>query len=141
MPKHLGDNRKVVVDGYDLSSFADSVDTPSEKAQIDVSGFGGTREYLPGQEDSTITVEFFVGHGSAEPNWVLGSLYSSGSHFPVYVQEDADAGTTSENPVYGGIAALYGYNSVPGALGEAAKFSVDFKPAPGYAFAEGTVAP
>lgn len=141
MGKFISTNWKVVVNGHDLSEYADQVDTPLEKEQIDVSGFGGTREYLPGQEDGTLTVEFISAFGSAEPHQVLYPLYTSGSHFPVFVQPDADSGTTAANPVFGGTACLYAYNGGAASLNDVAKFSVDFKPAPGASFTWGTVAP
>jgi len=58
MSKYLLTNAKVTVNGVNLSNFAFSLDTPDEKEQVDVSGFNpnGTREYLPGLRDQTITV-------------------------------------------------------------------------------------
>lgn len=140
MGKFISDNWKVMVNGHDLSAYADQIDTPQEKEQIDVSGFGGTREFLPGQEDATLTIEFLSAFGSNEPHDVLYTLYSSGSHFPVYVQPDADAGTSATNPIYGGTACLYQYNGGAASLNDVAKFSVDFKPAPNSSFAWGTAA-
>lgn len=141
MGKFISDRWKVVVNGFDLSRYADSVDTPQEKDQVDVSGFGGTREFLPGVEDSTLTIEFLQGFGSAEPHQVLQPLYSSGTVFAVYVQPFSDQGTSATNPVFGGTASLYTYNGGAAALNEAGKFSVDFKPAPNSRFTWGTVAP
>ena len=52
MAKFLLTDVRVVVNGRDLSDHAVSVDTPSSKEQVDVSGFSptGTREFLPGLE-------------------------------------------------------------------------------------------
>lgn len=141
MPKFISNNWKVSVDGNDLSTYADSVDTPLEKEQVDVSGFGGTREFLPGIEDATLTVEFLSAFGSNEVHDVLYNLYAVGSHFPVFVQPDADGGTSDTNPIFGGTAVLYSYNGGAASLNDAAKFSVDFKPAPNSSFTWGTVAP
>ena len=51
---------KVVVNNVDLSAYADSVDTPMEREQVEVSAFSptGSRAFLPGLSDQTITVEF-----------------------------------------------------------------------------------
>jgi len=141
MAKFLSTDWKVVVAGTDLSRFADSVDTPMEKDQVDVSGFGGTREFIPGIEDATITIEFLQGFGTNEPHTVLYPLYNSGTTFVMYVQPFRAQGTSTANPVMGGTASMYQYNGGAAALNDAAKFSVDFKPAPGARFAWGTTAP
>ena len=138
--KHIATDWKVVVNGQDLSEFADSVDTPAEKEQVDVSGFGGTREFLPGIEDATITVEFLQGFGTADPHGILYPLYAAGSAFPMYVQPFRSEGTSGTNPLFGGTASLYSYNGGAASLNEASKFSVDFKPAPNSSFTWGTVA-
>ena len=93
MAKFLSTDWKVVVAGTDLSRFADSVDTPMEKDQVDVSGFGGTREFIPGIEDATITIEFLQGFGTNEPHTVLYPLYNSGTTFVMYVQPFRAQGT------------------------------------------------
>lgn len=141
MAKQVSKFWKVVVNNVDLSRYADSVDTPQEKEQIDVSGFGGTREFIPGIEDATITVEFLQGYGANEPHTVIYPLYNGGSTFPIYVLPNSTAGTSSSNPLFGGTASVYAYNGGAAALNEAQKFSVDFKPAPNAVWTWGTVAP
>ena len=140
MGKFISNDWKVVVNGTDLSQYADSVDTPQEKEQVDVSGFGGTREFLPGIEDATLTIEFIQGFGSAEPHTVIYPLYDGGSLFPVYVQPFRQEGTSGSNPLFGGSASVYQYNGGAAALNDVGKFSVDFKPAPGNRFTWGTTA-
>ncbi len=141
MAKFLSTDWKVIVANTDLSRYADSVDTPMEKEQVDVSGFGGTREFIPGIEDATITVEFIQGFGTNEPHTVLYPLYSAGTTFVMYVQPFRTLGTSTTNPLMGGTASMYQYNGGAAALNEAAKFSVDFKPSPGSRFTWGTAAP
>lgn len=141
MAKFISDDWKVVINDVDLSDHADSVDTPFEKDQVDVSGFGGTREFIPGIEDATITIEFLQDFGSSSVHATLYPLYSSGSAFSMFVQPFASSGTSVTNPVCGGSACLYTYNGGAAALNDASKFSVDFKPAPNSAFTWGTVAP
>lgn len=140
MGKAIATDVLVMVDGTDLSSFADQIDTPLEKEQVDVSGFGGTKEFLPGVEDATLTVEFLSGFGTAEPHGIVYPLYSSGSQFPVYVVPTSGS-ITATNPCFGGIGVVYAYNGGAASLNDVGKFSVDFKPAPGYSFTWGTVAP
>lgn len=140
MPKYLLTNAKVVVAGSDLSNFAFSLDTPDEREQIDVSGFSptGTREYLPGTRDQTITVGFLQGFGSAEPHRILQPLYESGTTFALLVQPDATAGTSAGNPHFGGTASIYAYNGLAGALNARGEITATFRPATGAGFAWGT---
>lgn len=138
----LGDC-KVVVAGVNLSGYAFNVDTPSTKEQVDVSGFSptGAREYLPGQEDQTITIQFLQDFGPAKVHATLEPLYSSGTSFVMFVQPDSDSGTSATNPVFGGTASLYAYNGLSGALSARAEMTAEFKPAGGSRFTWGTTAP
>ena len=143
MPKFLLGDCKVVVNNVNLSTFAFNVDTPSTKEQVDVSGFSptGAREYLPGQEDQTITIQFLQDFGSGKVHQTLEPLYSSGSAFPLYVQPDSDSGTSATMPLFGGSASLYGYNGLSGALSARAEITAEFKPAGGARFVWGTATP
>lgn len=141
MAKFISTDWKVVINGVDLSDHADEVDTPFEKEQVDVSGFGGTREFLPGIEDATITIGFIQDFGSSKVHATIYPLYSGGSTFPVYVQPSRTSGTSATNPICGGTASVYTYNGGAATLNEVSKISVDFKPAPSSRFTWGTVAP
>jgi hypothetical protein len=144
MAKFLATDVKVYVNGVNLSDHADSVDTPEEKEQIEVSGFSsaGTREFLPGLSDQTIEVEFLQDFASAKVHATLQPLYAGGSAFAMFVQPDSSDGTSATNPLFGGSASLYAYNGLGGAaLNEPVKITATFKPAPGSSFSWGTVAP
>ena len=140
MPKYLLTNAKITVAGTDLSRFGFSLDTPETKEQVDVSGFNpaGTREYLPGQSDQTITVGFLQGFGSSEPHRVLQPLFSSGTSFPISVQADATAPAGPGNPTFGGTASLYDYNGLAGQLNARGEITATFRPATGTGFQWGT---
>lgn len=144
MAKFLATDVKVKVNNVDLSDHADSVDTPEESEQVDVSGFSPTRtrEFLAGLSDQTIEVEFLQDFASSKVHATLQPLYSSGTSFPMFVQPDSDAGTSTTNPIFGGTAVLFSYNGLGGAsLNEPVKITATFKPAPGSSFSWGTVAP
>jgi hypothetical protein len=66
MGKFISTDWKVSVDGQDLSDHAFNIDGPQSKEQVDVSGFSpsGTREWLQGLEDQTITIQFLQDFGS-----------------------------------------------------------------------------
>jgi len=136
MPKHLLTNAKVTINSVDLSNFAFSLDTPDEREQVDVSGFSpsGTREYLPGVRDQTITIGFLQGYGTAEPHGVLNPLYVAGSTFPISIQADATAAVGTTNPRYSGTAALYSYNGMAGDLNARGEITATFRPATGTGF-------
>ena len=133
----------VFVNGVSLGDHADSVDTPEEKEQIDVSGFSptGARSFVPGINDQTIEIEFLQDFASQKVHNVLQPLFSSGTTFVVYVQPDSDAGAGTTNPYFGGSATLYTYNGLSGGLNDPAKITATFKPAPNRTFSWGTVAP
>lgn len=140
MAKYLLTNAKITVNGIDLSRFGFSLDAPDTREQVDVSGFNptGTREYLPGQRDQTITVGFLQGFGSAEPHRVLEPLYSSGTTFVISIQPDATAGVSPANPSFGGTATLYEYNGLAGQLNARGEISAVFRPAGSSGFVWGT---
>lgn len=143
MGKFLLNDVKVMVASIDLTSHAFNVDTPSEKEQVDVSGFSatGTREYLPGLADQTIEIQFLQDFSASQVHATLEPLYRSGTTFIVYVVPDASLAVSATNPAYGGSASLYSYDGLSGALGARAEMTATFRPAPNAAFAWGTVAP
>ena len=136
MAKYLLTKAKVMVNGIDLSDFAFSLDTPDSREQVDVSGFNpaGTREYLPGQLDQTITVGFLQGFGTNEPHRVLQPLYASGSAFPISVLPDSSVAAGTGNPTYGGTAQLYEYNGLSGQLNARGEMTATFRAATGTGF-------
>jgi hypothetical protein len=140
MSKLVLENVKVVVNGTELSGHAFNVDTPQEKEQVDVSGFGA-REYVPGLEDSSLIIQFIQDFATNKVHDTLYELFTGGTAFPVYVVPDGDSGTSATNPLYGGSATLYDYNGLSGALNARAEMTLTFRPAGGTNFAWGTVAP
>jgi hypothetical protein len=140
MPKFLLDRAKVMVNGVDLSDYAFSLDTPETREQVDVTGFNptGSREFLPGQKDQTITVGFLQGFGSGEPHRVLEPLFTSGTTFPVSVMPDMTSPASASNPTFSGTASLFDYNGLAGQLPARAEITATFKPASGNAFTWGT---
>jgi hypothetical protein len=140
MPKFLLTKASVVVNSVDLSNFAFSLETPEEKEQVDVSGFNpaGTREYLPGQSDQTITVGFIQGFGTSEPHRVLQPLYTGGSAFPIKVMYDSSQAASVNNPTFGGTATLYAYNGINGTLNARGEITATFRPTGAAGFQWGT---
>ena len=67
MAKRIALKDHVSVDAVDLSNFARSVEFSSEHERVDVSGFNatGANEYLAGQTEQSVTVEFYGATGPA----------------------------------------------------------------------------
>lgn len=139
-PKYLLTKAKVTINGVDLSLFAHSLDTPDEREQVDVSGFNvnGTREFLPGLRDQTITIGFLQGFGSAEPHRVLEPLYEGGSTFAISILPDGSASPGPGNPSFGGTATMFSYNGLSGELNARGEIQAVFKPAANTGFAWAT---
>lgn len=131
----------VKVNGNTLSSHADSVDTPEAKDQIDISGFGGTKEYTPGVNDQKIEIEFLQDFAAAAVHNILQPIFSSGTTCTVYVWPTSTGGSGTTNPSFGGTANLYEYNGLSGALNDVGKMKATFLPASGALFAWGTASP
>lgn len=140
MGKYLLTKAKVMVNSVDLSLFAFSLDTPDTKEQVDVSGFNpaGTKEYLPGQRDQTITVGFLQGFGTGEPHRVLQPLYEGGSAFPISIVPDSSQAVSASNPSFSGTANLYEYNGLAGQLNARGEIQAVFRPIGGAGFQWGT---
>jgi len=135
MPKFISTDWKLVVAGVDLSNYCFDIQIGDEKDQVDVSGFSATgrKEFLPGQQDQTITAQLLQNFSSGGVHATLWPLYEGGSSFTVVVQPDSDAGTSTSNPWYGGTANIFAYP--PSAtLNERAEITVEFKPAPNSLF-------
>src|SRR3954449_758349 len=131
-----------MVNAVDLSNHAFNVDTPSEKEQVDVSGFSttGTREYLPGLADQTIEVQFENDFAALSVHATLEPLFRLGTVFVVYVVPSS-AAVSATNPAYGGQATLFSYHGLSGALNARSDTTATFKPAPGSSFQWGATVP
>ena len=68
MPKFISTDWKITVAGVDLSDHCFDIQIANEKDQVDVSGFSplGTREFLPGIQDQTVTAQFLNDFATGE---------------------------------------------------------------------------
>ena len=137
MSKFLLNDGYVLIGTYDLSNYAYSLDTPSKKEQVDVSGFNSTasKEYLPGPREDTITIGFLQDftRGTAGPHSVLWTIYSTGATFTFDIRSvspTTNSTVSTTNPALRGTASLYEYNGLSGQIGNRAEFNAVLKPAP-----------
>lgn len=140
MAKSVATHWKVVVNGVDLSDHAFGVEGVDEKEKIDVSGFGGTKEYLPGVRDQTVTVSFLNDRAAQSVHHTIKDLYEGGSVFPFFVQPRSNASTAADNELFGGSASCYSF-PFGATLDEREEIEIEFSPATPDGFSWGTVAP
>lgn len=144
----MASGKFILTDGYvlisggvfgsaDLSTYAHTLDTPSTKEVVDVSGFNpqASKEFLPGPRDDTVTIGFrqnFTG-GTSAVHGVFSGLYTSGGTFTFdlrAVSPTTNSTVSVTNPAYRGTAVLYEYNGLNGELSSVGETSVTLKPAP-----------
>jgi hypothetical protein len=140
MAKEVATLWKVVVNNVNLSAWAFDVAGADEKEQIDVSGFTGYKEFVPGVREQGVTVQFVNDTVAGGPHATMEPLYRGGSVFPFYVQRHSDLGTSATNQIYGGTAQLYTY-PFGATLNEREELSIEFRPANQSTWNWGTVFP
>jgi hypothetical protein len=130
MSKRIALYDYVEVDHVDLSNFCSAINSNSEHAREDVSGFSasGSDEFLAGRTTQDVTGEFFGSGGSNEAFQVLQPLHRDKSIFPIRWRKNVNAGVSATNPELRGNVQLLTFPQ--GATrGEVEKFSCTFTPA------------
>jgi len=140
MAKGVATLWRVLVNNVNLSSWAFDVAINDEKDQVDVSGFTGYKEYVPGVRDQSVDVQFVNDRAAGGPHATCEPLYRGGSVFPFQVQERSDLGTSTTNPLYGGTASLYAFPA-GATLNEREEVTYTFRPASGSTWNWGTSFP
>ena len=130
----------VSVNSVDLSDHAFSIDLPSEKERIDVSGFNsaGTKEYLAGNRDDSIVVQFLQDFSSSEVHQTLEPLYRNTTEFLIEIRPTSSA-VSATNPKFSGSAYLLSYNGLSGELNSRSEITATFLPSNSTGFAWATV--
>jgi hypothetical protein len=128
--KFINQDISVTINGVDLSDHAFSVDLPAEREQIDVSGFNatGSKEFLPGASDETVTIGFLQDFAASEVHATLEPLYTNSSTFALIIKPTS-GGISSTNPAFQGTAALFSYNGLSGELGSRSEITAVMKSA------------
>jgi hypothetical protein len=127
MPKRIALKDAVEVDGTDLSDLSRSVSFSSEHSREDVSGFNSTgfNEYLAGQTEQSVTVEFFGSYGTDEVHQTLYPAHKDRSVVEFKWRPDQTAAVGVTNPELRGNVQILTYN--PGATrGDVDTYQVEF---------------
>ena len=112
MAKRIALKDNISVDAVDLSNFARSVEFSSEHERVDVSGFNatGSNEYLAGQTEQEVTVEFFGSYGSTEVHQTLYPIHADREVVAFAWRPDQTAAVSATNPTLEGNVQLLTYN-------------------------------
>jgi hypothetical protein len=110
--KRIALKDKILVDAVDLSNFARSVEFSSEHERVDVSGFNptGSNEYLAGQTEQSVTVEFFGSYGAAEAQQTLYPIHRDREIVAFEWTPDQTQAVSATNPALRGNVQLLTYN-------------------------------
>ena len=112
MAKRIALKDFVSVDAVDLSNFARAVEFSSEHERVDVSGFSttGANEYLAGQTEQSVTVEFFGAYAAAETYATLYPIHRDRDIVAFKWRPDGSAAVSATNPELRGNVQLLTYN-------------------------------
>lgn len=130
MAKRIALKDSVVVDAVDLSNLSRSVSLASEHERVDVSGFNatGANEYLAGQTEQSVTVEFYGSYGTGEVHATLYPIHRDREIVAFAWRPDMTTPASATNPELRGNVQVLTYS--PGATrGEADTFEVEFSAA------------
>jgi hypothetical protein len=127
MPKRIALRDHVMVDSVDLSNFARAVSLSSEHERVDVSGFNptGANEYLAGQTEQSVTVEFYDSYGAGEVHATLYPIHQNREIVPFQWRPDQTQPVSATNPQLQGNVQMLTFS--PGVTrGEAETFEAEF---------------
>ncbi len=116
----------IELDGYNLSNYGFNIDTPSEKDEIDVSGFNpnNTKESLVGQRQDNITAQFTQDFADGGPHDIIWSIYQNSTTVGVKIRPTSSA-VSATNPELAGNVKVRTYNGLSGALNARAELTVE----------------
>ena len=129
MSKFLLTDVYIEVDGHDLSNWGFNIDTPSEKDEVDVSGFNpnNTKESLVGQRADRVVAQFTQDFASGGPHDIFWSLYQNDATAAIKIRPTS-AAVSATNPELAGNVKIRTYNGLSGALNARAEVSVEMLP-------------
>ena len=112
MAKRIALKDHLLVDAVDLSNFARAISFSSEHERVDVSGFSatGANEYLAGQTEQEITVEFFGAYGASEVHQTLYPIHRDREIVAIEWKPDSTAAVSATNPQLEGNVQLLTYS-------------------------------
>jgi hypothetical protein len=136
MGKMLLTEAYVEIDGVDLSDHGFSLETPSEKEVVDVSGFNParTKESLVGQRDDRCTVGLLQDFAAGKVHATIYPAYRDEKAVQIKIRPRKSVPASATNPVYRGYALISTYNGLSGELNARAEISLELTAAAGSSF-------
>ena len=130
MAKYLLTDGYVFINGVDLSDHAHGLDTPQERDRVDVSGFNsaGTKEFLPGQKDESVSINFRQDFASSKVHQTLEPLFRNNSTFAFEVRPTSTV-VSAANPRFWGTASMFAYNGLSGQISDVGEMVAELRPA------------
>lgn len=130
MGKFLLTDVYIEIDGTNLSNYGFNIDTPSEKDEVDVSGFNplNTKESLVGQRADSVVAQFTQDFAAGGPHDILWSIYQNNATVAIKIRPKS-AAVSATNPQLAGNVKLRTYNGLTGALNARAEVTSEFLPA------------
>ena len=125
MSKRIALKDYIEVDGVDISNFCSQVQSASDHAQEDVSGFNltGSDEFLAGKTTQSVTLQCWGSYGAGEIHQTLMPLHRDKLIAPFVWRPDGSNAVSATNPELRGNIQILNYG--PGATrGSADSFSV-----------------
>lgn len=117
----------IVIDGVDLSAFANQVEVTSSKDVHEVTGFGAVNKVKAlGLGDGTMNFNFFQSFDAAEVDATLWPIHSANEEVVIVVKGDAGA-VSATNPSYTMTGILPEYTPLSGGVGEPSEIDITFE--------------
>jgi hypothetical protein len=127
MAKQVLTNAQVLVNSVDISNHVQQVDTPLQRAEVDVTSMGDTAsEIVLGLADATWTVTVFNDYAVGNIDSQMFALSQTNTPFPVEIRPVNGARSTS-NPGYTMTALLPQYNPIAGNVAAAVMSPLVFR--------------
>lgn len=143
MPKFVNKDVYVAINGTAISTNVSAATVNSAFDEVDVTSFGVNtdgakyKQFLQGLGDSTITLEVFQNFDAGSVDSIFWPLAQSGGTFGVEVRPTS-ASASATNPKYTMTGAVFEFNPLAGAVGEASKTNVVIRNAGTAGIARGT---
>lgn len=127
MTKLLADDVYISVDGHDISDHCFNVSCPSTREQVDMSGFGGAKEFQSGQKEDSITFSIINDFATGEVFDILLDLYQNDVQFTIKVRPTSSA-VGANNPELSGTGKMFEFDGLNATLNQRAESPITVRP-------------
>lgn len=98
MAKYAGKDAILLINGYNLSTYASAFDVQADAGAIDVTGFtDACKNFIPGQKSATVTADLYWSSTAGAVHTALGGAFKTG-HVTILPQGYAQGNPTMSLP-------------------------------------------